>query len=530
MISTTILKNIFLPKKIKSFYLFTQRIVAFELTDHSLFATIIRAHREKRTIQKFLEQPYDAQDPHGLENALKILLQEIGSYDAVYIALPASLAVFKTITLPFINPEKIKLILPFEVESLLPFSLQDAVIDAIINPTMATHSSEVFVAAVKRSTLDTTLQPFFDAGIQPQRVTLGAIEIYGLIKTSSLSLQGLSCCIDFSSEQTTIMLFVHGILSAIRVLPEGISQDVLRIDFTASHTQLPASIKIFFGTIQFTVQAMIKTINAEFAPTKHPSLVIITGIGAQCAGIDMSISNLLKSPCIVFQPHKLLHDGLITMEHKNSISPEYLISLATALSSPTTENFNIGSIYTEKQTEQLFKYQVLTAVGLLIFMVISFSSFSFLTMRKLRNEADILKEEIRKKLVAELNLENISKKDSLDTVITQAQQKLTREKSIWSALSQSQRHSFLYYLQELETHVDVQELGLDMKRLAIKSDENTGKDTIRLEGRVRDFNEAIKLTEDLQKTNLFYGTDIPPQQDPIFDISLTVNKNNEVNQ
>jgi len=527
MISIPIIKDIFLPKKIKSFYLFTQRIVAFEVKSNSVLVTIIRAHREKRTIQKFLEESYDPQDSDSLENALKILLQKIGTYDVVYVALPSSIGVFKTITLPFVNPEKIKLILPFEVEPLLPFSLQDAVIDALISPSKDGINSEVFVAAIKRSTLDAALQPFFAAGIQPEKVTLGALELYELIKTSTLiQTTGLSCIIDFDFETTTIMLLVDGNIRMLRVLAEKISPDALRIDFSVHPTQLPHEIRAFFATIQFTVQAMIKSLNYD---TETLSSIIATGIATQCAGIDSGIRNLLECPCTIFQPHKLLHDGLLVLENKNSIAPEYLTSLATALSSPTTEEFNLGRIYNEKQAEQLFKYQVFTAVGLFIFMILSFFIFSFLNTRKLRNEATTLKEEVRKKLKDTLNLE-LTGKESLKDVIDKAQAKLISERSIWFALSPDQRRSFLYYLYELETHIDANELGLEMKRLAINSDEVTGKDTIRLEGKVRDFTEAGKFTDDLKATKLFDETEIPELQNTTFDIPLTINKNNEVNQ
>ena len=48
------IKDIFLPEKIHAYYLFTQRIVAIEVTSDTLLTTVVRAHRRKKSIQKYL--------------------------------------------------------------------------------------------------------------------------------------------------------------------------------------------------------------------------------------------------------------------------------------------------------------------------------------------------------------------------------------------------------------------------------------------------------------------------------------------
>ena len=531
------MKDIFLPKKINSFYLFTQRIVALEVQNNALFATVIRAHRDKKTIQKFFEEPYNPHEQGSLEGAIKNIIQKIGAYDSISIVVQSSLAIFKTITLPFINEEKIKLILPFEVEPLLPFSIQDSVIDALVYPNITQKNSEVLVVAVKRSFLDDFLQPFFSLGIHPDRITVGSLELYALIKQcGALPSQGISCIVDFAFEKTTIMLLLNGKITAIRVINEGISVDATRIDFTVPAHQLPSELKSFFSKLQFTVQAMIKTIILELSKTENNSSfpekissVLITGICLHCAYIKTAIENLLGCPCTLFQTHTLLHDdGIVMMENKHPIQPEYMISLAAALNLPETEHFNLAHIYNEERSLKLFKYQIITTTVLVLFIFLSFAVFSFLSTRKLRNEIAVIKEETRRKVSSEFAIET-NKKDSMDTIINNAQQKLTTEKSIWFALSQNQRRSFLYYLQELETHIDPDELHLTMKRLSIKRDDATGEDTIRLEGNVGDFYAAVKLTEDLKQTNLFVESDIKPLQNTAFDIRLTINKQNEVN-
>lgn len=522
------IKDIFLPEKIHSFYLFTRHIVAFEVSSRTIFATVIRAHRNKRVIQKFLEETYDPLDPDGLLNALKALIKRVGPYDDAYVALPSSLAVFKTIHLPFTAPEKIKLVLPFEVEPLLPFSLQDAALDAVIN-TIDTQkkSSEVFVAAIKRSTLDATLMPFITAGIRINKVTIGALELYGILRTTQFIQQnGVSFIIDLAQDHTTILLLVHGNLRSIRVLPEGFSGELARTELATEQHDFEA--QRFFTHIQFTIQAMIKNERIQ----EPIAGVLLAGLGAQLSGISTFVGKLLECPCTAFHPNKILHNGDIVLEHEGSVPPEFTISLATALSSPFTEDFNIGRLYESGYELEQFKRQTITAMSLLALMFISFFTYSYFTARTLRLEARESKtqviNELKKAFELDIKTSNMDK-ISLESVMDDAQRALDREETIWFALSKARRFAFLNYLQEIFPRIDRDKAGLTMKRLSIKSGERSGEDTLILEGSVRDSDGLIMLEEGLHEAQTTFGTklftDLPPSlQNLKFNLSLKINK------
>lgn len=519
------IKDIFLPKKIDTFYLFTQRIVAFEVGNHAVFATVIRAHRNKRTIQKFLEESYDPHEADSLHNTLVSLVKKIGSYDVAYVALSSSLAIFKTMELPFTSLEKIKLVMPFEVEPLLPFSLQDAALDAVINNTNSTtKTSDVLVVAMKRSALEAALQPFIQAGIRPQKVTIGALELYGFMQENNAlahAQNGVSCIIDIDQDKTSILLLVNGKLRTIRVLQTGIADELLRLDLETAHEELHKNAQQFFASIQFTIQALLKNekINEPLGS------VLLSGSGGHVPGMTTFIGNLLECPCTLFHPHKVIHNGMITLEN-GTIPPAFTTTLATALSSSFTDDFNLDKAYESAYELHQFKIQTTAALSLFLFMVFSFLLYSFLTARSLRKEL----EQSQTQVVTELNkafdlgIKGGKGGKSLTSVLNQAEEILTREKSLWFALSETQRSSFLRYLQELTTNINRDELGLNMKRLIFKRDER-GETKVTLEGSVRDYDAVRKLDEQLQATNLF--TYVPEQQKTVFNISLTIENNRE---
>lgn len=519
------IKDIFLPEKINSFYLFTRRIVAFEVRNHAVFATVIRTHRNKRSIQKFLEKSYNAQEADSLHDALVWLVKNIGPYDVAYVALSSSLAIFKTMELPFTSLEKVKLVMPFEIEPLLPFSLQEAAIDAVINRTdSVTKTSEVFVVAIKRSTLDAALQPFIQAGIRPQKVTIGALELYGFMQDNNVlaTTQGVSCIIDIDQDKTTVLLLVQGKLHNIRVLPTGITDELLRLDLDGAPEEINKDIQQFFSKIQFTIQAMLKNekINEPL------SSVLLSGTGAHLPGITTVMSKTLECPCTAFHPHKVIHNGTITLEKESSIPPAFTTTLATALSSSFTEDFNLDKEYEAVRELHTFKIQVIATLSLFLFMFGSFVLYSFLTTRTLQKELTLSQTQVITELNQAFNLNaKIGKgTKSVTSFINQAQDALAVEKNLWFALSDSQRYSFLRYLQALTTNINRDALGLNMKRLVFKRDER-GETKVNLEGSVRDYDAVRKFDEELQATNLF--TYVPEQQKTVFNISLTIDNNRE---
>lgn len=523
------IKDIFLPEKIHSFYLFSRQIVAFEVGNRTVHATVLRAHRSKRTIQKFLEEAYDPQDPEGLLNALKILVKRIGAYDDAYVALPSALAVFKNLELPFTVPEKIKLVLPFEVEPLLPFSLPEAAIDAVINETDTQRArSDVFVVAMRRATLDATLMPFITAGINLKKVTIGSIELYGLLRTTQFHHHtGTSFIIDLSREQTTIMLLAEGKLRAIRVIHEGITGDFVRnahehINVSDTATQR------FFTTVQFTVQALLKTEQLHTPITG----ALLTGPGAQAPEMVPLMSELLEAPCTLFHPNKMLHNGDIVLDHEGSIPPEFTISLATALSSPFTEDFNLGRMYETTQELAQFRYQTFTAIALLICMFASFFAYSFFTARALRTEADASRSQVLSELKKAYPSLDIKATTALSTATNDAQGALTSETAIWFALSNERRYAFLYYLQELFTRINDNlrsKSDLSMKRLAIKSGDRSGEDTLIFEAVAQGYDALREVEEGLREAKTVGGADLfinlpPSLQNMKINLSLKINK------
>ena len=126
------IQDVFIPSKVGSYYIFRKRILAFEVTTTSVQASLVYFSHRKVIVESSMQVML--QDTHAttLINAIKKIATTIGSYDQVVTSLSSSSVICKELTLPFIGREKIGMIVRYEVEPLLPFALDDAVVDFII--------------------------------------------------------------------------------------------------------------------------------------------------------------------------------------------------------------------------------------------------------------------------------------------------------------------------------------------------------------------------------------------------------------
>jgi len=84
----------------------------------------------------------------------------------IYINVPSQQVLLREFTLPFFDKKKVKELLPYELESLLPYDLNDIVYDYKIGADLTSNSSHIKVAAVKKSLIETIAAVFFDNNLE----------------------------------------------------------------------------------------------------------------------------------------------------------------------------------------------------------------------------------------------------------------------------------------------------------------------------------------------------------------------------
>src|SRR5688572_5280727 len=130
------IKEIFLPLKIGHRRILSQRIIGLAIQENAVTLAYVYASGKKTTVERLLIQeiedgPLDTLTTRS-SAAVKKIMGHIKKYDQLRVSIPASLVLFKELEVPFLDQEKIRMVLDYEIESMLPFSLHEAIIDFIV--------------------------------------------------------------------------------------------------------------------------------------------------------------------------------------------------------------------------------------------------------------------------------------------------------------------------------------------------------------------------------------------------------------
>ncbi|MCB4791515.1 MAG: pilus assembly protein PilM [Elusimicrobia bacterium] len=135
--------------------------------------------------------------PGGLVPSLKKLSEKYNICKSQLVTfIPRHQVFLKKITIPPGSPREIKSMLRFEAEKHLPFPAEDAVIDffSVLQdkagslPLSETSNNIIFLAAVKKSTVETLLAVFAAAGLMPDEISISTFAVNNLV--ASLKLPG----------------------------------------------------------------------------------------------------------------------------------------------------------------------------------------------------------------------------------------------------------------------------------------------------------------------------------------------------
>jgi Tfp pilus assembly PilM family ATPase len=349
-----IIQNIFFPDEVRGYYIFSKTILGIQITDRYLYAATVQASGDKRTISSCIQKQIPLNEEMSFEDrlsqGLKDIIQTAPRHDTVHVSLPSNRIVFKPLTVPFLDLEKIKMIAPFEVEEHLPFSLEHAVIDVIITSQKKNEkTSDIIVAATQHETLMPFIHACEKASIMPEHISIDMFELFGLylMIAKYRDIEGTVSLVEINTTYTNVLVIQHGVLISMRTLKRGAqyiidtvldasasTENIDRIDLHAPENQKQA--KPFLSDIQFTIQAALTNNDIH----GKIDMAIIAGIGAEINGID-AYMNSFAHESTIFQPHNLIRNGNVSFKNHNHIAPRYTTAVATALPGDLTQSFDL---------------------------------------------------------------------------------------------------------------------------------------------------------------------------------------------
>lgn len=162
------------------------RILGIDLGATAVKAVAVEASFRAHTVRAFRSEPVpatlegEARPYHERALAALRVLSEDGwlQADTIVCCLPFGQVATHLVTLPFTDTRRIEQALPFEVEGLMPFDLDDVIFDYQVL-SKASNRSELLVAVARREDVQATLELFAEVGADPNVITFSALALNG---------------------------------------------------------------------------------------------------------------------------------------------------------------------------------------------------------------------------------------------------------------------------------------------------------------------------------------------------------------
>lgn len=536
------IRNLFFPDQFRNYYLFKKRVIGFDIGKTHITATqvVFRGYAiiVEKIITESIEVNNDVDYTENVGKTVQVILQQLDSYDEIRTAFNSATVIFKQLRLPFIGREQIGMTVGFEVEPLLPFPLQDTVIDFIItSENIAEKSSEVLVAAVQKQHIGQHLALFEAAQINPSVICIDFFSIYSFYrKSTGYSIEsGSVVLVDMGSHTTALGYVLNGQLRLVRSLPKGsyhlvkqISEAldisayqamemVIRYGLEGEGNSLYQKVIIqaastFWREISFTLQSF----EVQTQTNSSSALLLLFGGASVLKGLPIFVTKTIARPCEIWNIDLAAHDCNFTVSSSVHLSPANVMSLATALPFVPAGHCSLRQQeFANPDDASLFAKQFFVACALVCLLFAALITTTVLDVNSLHKEADESEMEARLELQSAMSgllqkadSQDLFEQDNLDELVSDLEQVIKKEEKLWFSFANPSRISFLRYLLELTNKIDKKNLGFILQKLTI----NDGVMTI--DAQVRD-HEALKILEkELRQSKLFIT--VEGKEDPQF--------------
>jgi type II secretion system protein L len=158
----------------------SRKILGIDIRSDSIAAVLVTSSMRENRIDAATVVPIpeaSEERPNGIAAALESLKNtvNISECDCV-ISVPSEKFSYRNIQVPFSNPKKIRMVLPFELEPTLPYPIDDLVLDfQIIDTAESEGTTPLIAAAIAQSDLDPYNQALSAMKIDPECLTISGL-------------------------------------------------------------------------------------------------------------------------------------------------------------------------------------------------------------------------------------------------------------------------------------------------------------------------------------------------------------------
>jgi general secretion pathway protein L len=323
----------------------SRSILGLDIRKDAVSAVLVNNSLKGNCIEAHIHVPIsDKGTEKGIPEALEIIAAKLDTAHSACIAsFPSDQVSFRNLSVPFKEQNKIRQMLPFELEPTLPFPLDDLVID-FLAVGLSDHT-DLIAAAVEKSAIESYLKTLAEFDIDPEIVTPeGYSTVLCWIRFSDLPENAVM--VDIDNRKSTIFAVSSGRIFLVRSLP---------IDLTVSDRA-----GSLCTNIQRTLSAFEEISDLNFKPDG----IWVTGCGSDGLSLDQDMARILQTPV---RRLDLIHDTRVPLKDSLSSWEPAQMDNAFALALLKVEgihglNFRKGPFATKKTWEERKKSLIKTGI------------------------------------------------------------------------------------------------------------------------------------------------------------------------
>lgn len=390
-----------------------QRIIGVDIGSYSVKAAVVERSLRSFSFVEFYDKPIQYSDVLSKEESIAIAIQGLIDdhnleWDIACIGFPAQKITSRLLTFPFSGYKKIDQAIHFEIESHIPFGIDQIVIDhAVISRSK--NESRVMAVYVQKTELAKLLSMVESVNLDPRYVCAEGIELVNLVNLGMVPPEGAFAVIDVGHEKSTVTI-CHGrnlgYMRAISVAGRAITSSIakkLGVSYEEAERlkiemgQLPPSEEVLDDLTKSVTDAIKETMDEfllhlrqtifTFKETEGVPVegIYLCGGTSRLPGIDRYLSDALKLNVTYLNSQDFHFSQVERAEAHRHVIPQALaLSLKGVAGGGADINLRQGEFQFKGDVEQFGGNlrKVSLVVGAIIFLALANFSIKYYSVKR----------------------------------------------------------------------------------------------------------------------------------------------------
>lgn len=348
--------------------------LGLDIGKSSIRGALLRTSLRSQEVERYLEVPVSALDASNANtDVVRAAIQELMGQlttppDHIIVALDGTRCSLRQVELPALARKRAADVLPFELDPLLPFPVEEALVD-FQEIRQRGDKLDLMAAAVPETVVGETLESLKEAGVTPRELAVGAAALDGLLLFTQPPPGDTWLILHFDLDRTDVAFMRNGSCELARTLDEGVE---------AAQAQPQ--------TLRFALSQTLMKYRGDGGPL--PAQVFVSGIGADDPAFVSWVGQTLNLPA----------EAVLLPPAKGGVTPASVFGKALALAARMQRrgkriDMRRGKYALPRGMTQLRSYALLAA-GCATALLCSYVFSVWAEYRVLAEERDALQEKL----------------------------------------------------------------------------------------------------------------------------------------